>query len=130
MKKSIHLLLSSLILLVAPTTTLFTYSHPVGAEEFTDAPNQEPLVEDYWEDDYLIDHYPLPLPDGPIYYDPIYQYLPSENVTVDRTLCINCRNLFSDPVPLSTSIPEPSNLLGYIILGGVMLGGAIKSTRK
>ena len=203
MKKSIRLALSSLIAVLAPPTIILTYSHPVGAAEFsdqidsiedylTDIPGQEPLREDYWEDDYLIDlyplplpdepiyydpidlidhtdipgqeplredywkddylidhyplplpdepiyynpiylidHYPLPLPDGPIYYDPIYEYFPSENGTVDRTLCINCRNLFSDPVPLSTSIPEPSNLLGYIILGGVILGGAIKSKGK
>jgi hypothetical protein len=162
MKKSIRLALSSLIAVLAPPTMIFTYSHPVGAAEFsdqidsigdylTDISGQEPLREDYWKDDYLIDlyplplpdepiyldepiyynpiylidHYPLPLPDGPIYYDPIYEYFPSENGTVDRTLCINCRNLFSDPVPLSTSIPEPSNLLGYIILGG-----AIKSKGK
>jgi len=158
MKKSIRLALSSLIAVLAPPTMIFTYSHPVGAAEFsdqidsigdylTDIPGQEPLREDYWKDDYLIDLYPLPLPDepiyynpiyliddllpdGPIYYDPIYEYFPSENGTVDRTLCITCRNLFSDPVPLSTSIPEPSNLLGYIILGGVILGGAIKSKGK
>jgi len=158
MKKSIRLALSSLIAVLAPPTMILTYSHPVGAAEFsdqidsigdylTDIPGQEPLREDYWKDDYLIDLYPLPLPDepiyynpiyliddllpdGPIYYDPIYEYFPSENGTVDRTLCITCRNLFSDPVPLSTSIPEPSNLLGYIILGGVILGGAIKSKGK
>lgn len=169
MKKSIRLALSSLIAVLAPPTMILTYSHPVGAAEFsdqidsiedylTDIPGQEPLREDYWEDDYLIDLYPLPLPDEPIYYDPIYldepiyynpiylidhslpdgpiysdpiyEYFPSENGTVDRTLCITCRNLFSDPVPLSTSIPEPSNLLGYIILGGVILGGAIKSKGK
>jgi hypothetical protein len=178
MKKSIHLLLSSLIALVAPTTTLFTYSHPVGAVEFsdqidsigdhiTDTPGEDywnddylidiypipfpdlgedywedsylidrypipfpDLGEDYWEDSYLIDRYPMPLPDGPIDFDPIYEYFPSENGNVDRTLCINCRSLSSDPVPLSTSIPEPSNLLGHIILGGMMLGGAIKSRKK
>ena len=130
MKKSIHLVLSSLIALLGPTTMLLTYSHPVGAEELSDPLDQEPLREDYWEDDYLIDHYPMPLPDGPIYSDPIYEYLPGENGNVDRTLCINCRSLFSDPVPLSTSIPEPSNLLGYIILGGMILGRAIKGTKK
>jgi hypothetical protein len=157
MKKSMHLLLSSLIALVAPTTTLFTYSHPVGAVEFsdqidsigdhiTDTPGEDywndyylidiypipfpDLGEDYWEDSYLIDRYPMPLPDGPIDFDPIYEYFPSENGNVDRTLCINCRSLSSDPVPLSTSIPEPSNLLGHIILGGMMLGGAIKSRKK
>jgi hypothetical protein len=157
MKKSIHLVLSSLIALVAPATTLFTYSHPVGAAEFsdqidsigdhlTDTPGEDyweddylidhypislpDLWEDYWEDYHLIDHYPIPLPDGPIYSGPIYEYLPGENDNVDRTLCINCRSLFSNLVPLSTSIPEPSNLLGYIILGGVILGGAIKSTKK
>lgn len=137
MKKSIYLALSSLIAVLAPPTMILTYSHPVGAAEFsdqidsigdylTDIPGQEPLR----EDDYLIDHYPLLLPDGPIYSDPIYEYFPDENGTVDRTLCITCRDIFSDPVPLSTSIPEPSNLLGYIILGGVILGGAIKSKGK
>ena len=152
MKKSIHLALSSLIAVLAPPTMILTYSHPVGAAEFsdqidsigdylTDIPGQESLREDDYlidhyplllpdEPIYLIDHYPLLLPDGPIYSDPIYEYFPSENGTVDRTLCITCRNLFSDPVPLSTSIPEPSNLLGYIILGGVILGGAIKSKGK
>ena len=152
MKKSIHLALSSLIAVLAPPTMILTYSHPVGAAEFsdqidsigdylTDIPGQEPLREDDYlidhyplplpdEPIYLIDHYPLLLPDGPIYSDPIYEYFPDENGTVDRTLCITCRNLFSDPVPPSTSIPEPSNLLGYIILGGVILGGAIKSKGK
>jgi hypothetical protein len=134
---------------------VITYPRPVPAEDFADAPKQDPLLEDhweyyweddylidfypiplpdlwedYWEDDYLIDHYPMPLPDGDIYSDPIYEYFPSDNGTVDRDLCINCRTLSSDPVPLSTSIPEPSNLLGYIILGGVILGGAIKSKGK
>ena len=152
MKKSIHLALSSLIAVLAPPTMILTYSHPVGAAEFsdqidsigdylTDIPGQEPLREDDYLIDhyplllpdgpiYLIDHYPLLLPDGPIYSDPIYEYFPDENGTVDRTLCITCRDIFSDPVPLSTSIPEPSNLLGYIILGGVILGGAIKSKGK
>ena len=126
MKKSIRLALSSLIAVLAPPTMILTYSHPVGAAEFsdqidsigdylTDIPGQEPLREDDYlidhyplplpdEPIYLIDHYPLLLPDGPIYSDPIYEYFPS--------------------------IPEPSNLLGYIILGGVILGGAIKSKGK
>ena len=71
MKKSIRLALSSLIAVLAPPTMIFTYSHPVGAAEFsdqidsigdylTDIPGQEPLREDDWKDDYLIAHYPRP----------------------------------------------------------------------
>jgi len=30
----------------------------------------------------------------------------------------------------AVTVPEPSSLLGYITLGGLMLGGAIRKARK
>jgi len=36
----------------------------------------------------------------------------------------------SPPTPTSTSTPEPSSLLSFITLGGLMLGGAVRGARK
>ncbi|CAO5033310.1 PEP-CTERM protein-sorting domain-containing protein [Microcystis aeruginosa] len=33
-------------------------------------------------------------------------------------------------VPAAVTVPEPSSLLGYITLGGLMLGGAVRKARK
>ncbi len=33
-------------------------------------------------------------------------------------------------VPTATTTPEPSSLLGFITLGGLMLGGVARKTRK
>jgi len=32
--------------------------------------------------------------------------------------------------PAPVTVPEPSSLLGYITLGGLMLGGAVRKARK
>jgi len=63
--------------------------------------------------------------------------LRGNNIPIDRRaqalrpysngFCPQCRGELRSP-KRATSVPEPSSLLGFITLGGLMLGGAVRLT--
>jgi hypothetical protein len=51
-------------------------------------------------------------------------------ISIDRPNNGGTQLVFDNVTLNATPVPEPSSLLGYITLGGLMLGGAVRKARK